>query len=86
MKKYLFLMLVTNLLLAEELEVNKEVQGVNQKVYTEVKEIKDDKKDIKTGNVELIELGKSTAEIKKNDKVAINLAPKENIEVVEMNN
>ena len=48
MKKYLLLMLVTNLLLAEELEVNKEVQGVNQKVYTEVSEINTDKKEIKT--------------------------------------
>ena len=85
MKKYLLLMLVTNLLLAEELEVNKEVQGVNQKVYTEVSEINTDKKEIKTGNVELIELGKSTAEIKTNDKVSIDLAPKENINVVEMN-
>ena len=85
MKKYLLLMLVTNLLLAEELEVNKEVQGVNQKVYTEVSEINTDKKEIKTGNVELIELGKSTAEIKTNDKVSIDLAPKENIDVVEMN-
>ena len=84
MKKYLLLMLVTNLLLAEELEVNKEVQGVNQKVYTEVSEINTDKKEIKTGNVELIELGKSTAEIKTNDKVSIDLAPKENIDVVEM--
>ena len=46
MKKYLLLMLVTNLLLAEELEVNKEVQGVNQKVYTEVSEINTDKKEI----------------------------------------
>ena len=86
MKKYLLLMLVTNLLLAEELEVNKEVQGVNQKVYTEVSEINTDKKEIKTGNVELIELGKSTAEIKTNDKVSIDFAPKENIDVVEMSN
>ena len=85
MKKYLLLMLVTNLLLAEDLEVNKEVQGVNQKVYTDTNQIKTEKKEIKTGNVELIELTKSTADIKTNDKVSIDLAPKENIAVADIN-
>lgn len=84
MKKYLLLMLVTNLLLADDFEVSKEVQGVNQKNYTDTAtiEIKKEKKEIPVQKVELVELGTDTASIKETDKVAVETTPKEEVEVV----
>lgn len=83
MRKYLLLILFTNLLLADEFEVSKEVKGVNQKNYTDTTtiEIKNEKKEIPTGKVEVVELGPKKADIKEKEKVSIVTTPREEVEI-----
>lgn len=66
MKKYVLLVLFANILLAEDLEVNKEVQGVNQKKYTETREIDTKGTKIIPVKVKLVEINeeKVTPELK----------------------
>ena len=79
MKKYLLAILYSSLLMAEELAVNKEVQGQNQKNYIEDSKVKDDKKDITTGNIKLIDIGVNPINLENKDKIIISYPSKENL-------
>ena len=79
MKKYLLAILYSSLLMAEELAVNKEVQGQNQKNYIEDSKVKDDKKDITTGNIKLIDIGVNPINLENKDKIIISYLSKENL-------
>lgn len=79
MKKYLLAILYSSLLMAEELAVNKEVQGQNQKNYIEDSKVKDEKKDITTGNIKLIDIGVNPVNLENKDKIIISYPSKENL-------
>ena len=54
MKKYICLMLLANMLMAEEYQITKDVIGVNEKNYTEtVTGVKNGSTDVRTDNIDL---------------------------------
>lgn len=64
--------------MAEDLEVNKAVQGENQKNYIENKEINEKNKEINTGNVKPIDIGIKPVNMDK-EKIQVDISPKEDI-------
>lgn len=83
MKKYALLMLFSSLLMAEDLEVNKEVQGQNQKNYVETLAVKDENKPINTGNIKLIDIGLNPANLENKDKINLGIDTKEKIDTTD---
>ena len=79
MKKYLLAFLFSSLLLAEELAVNKEVQGQNQKNYIEDSSIKDDMRGINTRNIKLVDIGVNPINLENRDKVVISYPSRDNL-------
>lgn len=79
MKKYALLFIFSSLVMAEDLEVNKSVQGQNQKTYVENMSIKEESKPISTGNIKLIDTGLNPANLENKDKITLGINTKENI-------